>query len=116
MTKKHKAHGTFLSRPRSQDSNIYKSCNWEIHKVLAVLWCDVGVKLTLRAELVVSAPIIALALVLPICISWKSLCHLTPDQVQGWELCSNSLVNCVDLRRNHLAFSMVVGQKGCRSC
>ena len=86
MTKGHEPHGTFLSRPRLQDCNIYKSCNWEIPKVLVVLWCSVGMKVTLRAELVVSASIITLALVLPICISWKSLCHLTPDQVPGWEL------------------------------
>lgn len=72
MTKGHKARSTFLSRPGLQDCNIYKSCNWEIAKILAVLWCNVGTELILRAELVVSASRITLAFVLPICISWKS--------------------------------------------
>lgn len=91
ITKDQKTHGTFLSRPRLQVCNVSKSYNWEIPKVLALLWCDVSVNLTLRAEVVVSASIVTLVLVLPICISWKSLHHLTPNQVPGWELCSMSL-------------------------
>lgn len=111
MTKGHKARGTFLSRPRLQDCIIYKSCNWEIPKFLAVLCCSAGMKLTLTAVLVMSASIITLDLVLPVCISCKSLCHLTPDQVPGWELCLNSLVSCMGLRSNQLTFPVAAGQK-----